>query len=354
MSRAGARGAAVSSAHRRFVTIPIGPLRASAHRRPRPLMRGAICDTAPPMEEPSAGEHPGPPAQGRPQVLYVMGAGRSGSTILGVTLGNCKGVFYAGELDAWLARSGEPQLVDPERTRFWDAVRARVDGAQGLYGHDAQRAIERSLAIFRVSRWRARRRLRGPYRRVAESLYRAIAAEASTSFIVDTSHYPLRARELQAVPGIDLYLFYLVRDPQSVVASFRNREVAQYSKSTLTTNVYLWLTNLLAALVFLRQPRGRRMFVRYEDFLADPESAVRELLACAGAAAGAPDFDALQTGVAFQGNRLIREKQITLKADPAAVRRGHSALSALLQLPWAIVFSRLQPRVTGSGGASAH
>ncbi len=49
-----------------------------------------------------------------------MGAGRSGSTTLGVTLGNCAGVLYAGELDNWLARSGTP-LESPERLRFWRA-----------------------------------------------------------------------------------------------------------------------------------------------------------------------------------------------------------------------------------------
>ncbi|HEX4467726.1 MAG TPA: hypothetical protein VH025_11110, partial [Solirubrobacteraceae bacterium] len=43
------------------------------------------------------------------KVLYVMGAGRSGSTILGVMLGNCEGIFYAGELDKWLPREGRPK-----------------------------------------------------------------------------------------------------------------------------------------------------------------------------------------------------------------------------------------------------
>src|SRR2546423_15271469 len=54
----------------------------------------------------------------RPKVVYVMGAGRSGSTILGVTLGNCADVFFAGELDKWLALSGKPTGEDTERVRF--------------------------------------------------------------------------------------------------------------------------------------------------------------------------------------------------------------------------------------------
>src|ERR1700726_2236472 len=98
-----------------------------------------ICDTAKSMPgtpiEAGAGESPAT----RPQVLYVMGAGRSGSTILGVTLGNYEYVFYAGELDAWLVRSGSPVLEDAERARFWQGVCKEVDGAADLFGREAQR-----------------------------------------------------------------------------------------------------------------------------------------------------------------------------------------------------------------------
>ncbi|HEX5223861.1 MAG TPA: sulfotransferase [Solirubrobacteraceae bacterium] len=284
----------------------------------------------------------------RPRVLYVMGAGRSGSTILGVTLGNCPGVFYAGELDAWLARSGEPQLSDPEREEFWSAVRASVPDAAPLYGLEPQRAIERSISLLRVHKWRARRRMRPAYRRVAEELYVAIARQAGETVIVDSSHYPLRARELQALDGIDLHLLYLARDPQSVVASFENREVAQYSKSVLTTNVYLWLTNLLAVLVFIRHPRERRLLVRYEDFIADPPAVLRRILeprASGAPVAIAPDLGALATGIPFQGNRVIRSPQVGLRAGTERPSR-RSLVTAVLQLPWRIVLARLQPRTS--------
>jgi hypothetical protein len=281
----------------------------------------------------------------RPKVIYVMGAGRSGSTIFGVTLGNCAGVFYAGELDAWLVRRGDPQVEGPEQQRFWGAVRERVADAEALFGNDAQRCLERSLALVRPQLWPARRRLRAGYRRVAEELYRAVARESGAECVVDTSHYPLRASELQALDGIDLYLVYLVRDPQSVVASFNNRDVAQYSKSTLTTNVYLWLTNLLATRVFLRQRRGRRLLVRYEDFIADPAATVQRVLELVGSTASPPALDALAVGTPFQGNRLIRKRSLALRTAGDAPRR-RSRVTALAQLPWAFMLRRLHPSAT--------
>lgn len=291
----------------------------------------------------------GPPA--RPRVIYVMGAGRSGSTILGVALGNCPEVFYAGELDAWLSRGGRSQLDGAERTAFWERVLAQMDDARELFGRDAELSLERSLSILRVHRWRSRRRLRGAYRRVAAHLFEVLTDEADGRAIVDTSHYPLRARELQALSSLDLYLVYLMRDPQSVVHSFNRTDVAQYRKSTLTTNVYLWLTNLLAVLVFLRQPRERRLVVRYEDLVADPPAVLSDVLALAGLSQLPPDLAALRTGVAFQGNRLIREQVIELRRQPGpapSVPR-RSAITTVAQWPWTAILSRLRP-VAGAAG----
>lgn len=274
-----------------------------------------------------------------------MGAGRSGSTVFGVTLGNCPRVVYAGELDAWLVRAGEPLVQDAERQGFWRSVRERVPAeAAELFGRESEQAIERSLSLFRVRKWPARRRLRGRYRSVAEALYRAVAVTADATHVVDTSHYPLRARELQAIEGIDLHLVYLVRDPQGVVRSFNRSDVVQYKKATLTTNVYLWLTNLLALGVFWRHPRGRRLFVRYEDFIADPEGMLGILTQRLEIAAPPPDLSALKTGIAFVGNRLIRSGVIALERDPGPPVRD-SRLTSVLQLPWAAVFARLGPRV---------
>jgi hypothetical protein len=282
----------------------------------------------------------------RPRVVYVMGSGRSGSTILGVALGNCDGVFYAGELDNWLVRAGTPVLGGLERTRFWSTVRDDVPGASELFGNRAQRDLERSFAPFRMHRWRARRRLRGGYRRVTEDLYRAIARAGGVTHVVDTSHFPLRARELQALAGIDLYLIFLVRDPRSVVDSFnlylnRNDAVERRLRS-LSTNANLWLTNLLSVAVFLRQPRERRMLLRHEDFLADPEGMLREILDRVDCAAEMPDLMSLKTGFPVNGNRLIAADVVSLKRQAVAVRGG-SRMTALAQLPWTAVCSRLRP-----------
>lgn len=266
-----------------------------------------------------------------------MGAGRSGSTILGVALGNCDGVFFAGELDRWIARAGVPR-DGQERERFWAEVRTHVEPAPELAA-GAATVLERSSVLLDPRRWPARRRLRGRYRQISEQLYRAIAAAAGAQIVLDSSHYPLRARELQALAGIDLHLLLLVRDPQQVVASLGRRDVPERRFGLLAANAYLWLTHACSLYVFRRHPETKRMLVRHEDFLADPARVVAEILSLCGSSAAPPDFNALQTGVPFHGNRLIRSSVVALGAQPAS-HAERSRVTRMLQMPWMKALSR--------------
>lgn len=291
----------------------------------------------------------------RPKVIYVMGAGHSGSTILGVTLGNCEGFFYAGEVEEWLVKSGQPPWAGTERSQFWSTVRDRVDG-RGLFGAEVNRVIERSSALLRIDRWARRRGLLGRYREVAEELLCAIAETAEATHVIDTSHFPLRAHELARLEGIDLHLLYLVKDPQGVVASntreLSPHELAERRHRALVMNANLWLTQLASVLVFLRQPRDRRLFLHYEQFISDPERVLRQILDFAGSGAALPDLNALRVGVPLEGNRLIRSDTIALKRSNAETPRS-SLITRLLQMPWHPVLARLRPAVGSSGGAHA-
>jgi hypothetical protein len=288
--------------------------------------------------ESDSAHHSPPP---RPQVLYVMGAGRSGSTILGVALGNCDGLFYAGELDKWLPRSGKSPLEGDQRARFWGLVRRRMSVAEPLVDGRAHRYLERSSALLRPRSLFVRRRIRPSYRRVTEQLYPAIAQTSGARCVVDTSHYPLRALELQSLRGIDLYLLLLARDPRDVVASFARDDVVEPRFRPSTTRAYLLLTYLLAVLVFRRQPSDRRIVVFHEDLIADPHGVLQCLLDLLGSQASLPALDGLRTGVPFQANRLVRKESVALQTAARAPReRPASPIDRLLLA----TLSRLTPR----------
>jgi len=287
------------------------------------------------------------------KLVYVMGAGHSGSTILGITLGNCDGFFYAGELEEWLLTSERPRWGARERQDFWSAVKERVSGAEEIFGGEANRCIERSSASFRFDRWLARRRLRPAYRRVAAQLARAVADVAQARYVIDSSHFPLRARELRELPAIELYLIFLVRDPRDVVASntreLSPHELAETRWRRLTMNANLWLTQLLALRTFASHRADRRIFVRHEDFLEDPAGVTRQILAMLGSHAALPDLQALSVGAPLQGNPLIR-------SDTVAVRRAartparKDLFTAIAQSIWRPLLARLRPAASVARG----
>ncbi len=292
----------------------------------------------------------------KPKVIYVMGAGRSGSTILGVALGNCDGIFFAGELDKWLPRAGEPTLKDAARVAFWERVRGRMSAPEVLVGAGPRRYLERSSALFRIDRIRALARLRAPYRAATSELFAAIAATAEVGYVVDSSHYPLRAHELQSVADIELYLVLLVRSPRSVIASFARDDVAERRFNPLTTRIYLLLTYLLSTWVFRVQPPERRLVLFYEDLLADPVGVLGELLAHVGSPAHVPDLGALATGVPLHGNRLLGAEVVALgdtsaSASTSAWRRAEGSTLAggldarLFTHLLLACLSRLKPRI---------
>jgi Sulfotransferase family len=304
------------------------------------------------MGEPAREQPESPVPAVKPKVIYTMGSGRSGSTILGVSLGNCDGVFFAGELDRWLSSRGRPVLGGSERTRFWREVGERVKAPEDLMNVEARDRFERARGLLRGA---GPSGLRGRYRRVTGEILQAIADVAGASHVVDTSHFALRARELGRVEEIDLYLIFLSRDPRTMLASFTRtlgpNDRAKRLRLILKTNVDLWVAHLLAILVFLRQPAERRLFLRYEDFIADPERVLREILDFAGSSAELPDLSSLSTGLAIGGNALLRSDVVALKGDTRRPTRG-SYLTALLQAPLTAAMDRLRPAVSQTPGGS--
>jgi hypothetical protein len=296
----------------------------------------------------------------RPKVIYVMGSGRCGSTILGVALGNCEKMFFVGELDRWLPTNGTPVIGGTERTRFWNAVRNQMDVDRDLLGDRARDSLERGLGPLRIGKWPGRRRLRRRYRKAMGELYTTIARVAGATHIVETSHFPLRARELKAIGELDVYLLFLVRHPQSMLASFTRtvgrNDLAERWRRVLSTNADIWLTHLLATWVFLRHRSDRRLFMHYEDFTADPNGVLQQILDMSDSPAAIPDLSALATGFPMGGNRLLRSEVVALK--PETPKPPHNdLLTAVLQAPLTALTDRLRPVATTSGApvqASGH
>ena len=58
------------------------------------------------------------------KIIYIMGAGRSGTTLLDIVLGNQNTMFSCGEINRFAIRNGNPPLVkDQIKLKFWRKIK---------------------------------------------------------------------------------------------------------------------------------------------------------------------------------------------------------------------------------------
>lgn len=236
-----------------------------------------------------------------PTVVFVVGKGRSGSTILDHVLGQMPGVVSTGELwflwEWGVLRGGScgcgALIVE---CPHWRAVldRMGVDERAARRLLDLQRRtmswprVPRALMASRrpdTHRWAAGR----AYGRALGELYRVVAEVAEAEVVVDSSKWPAHLGLLGLVPGIRPLGVHLVRDPRAVAHSNRRRRSAQgrgdsdqmprFGAAHVSAS---WLARNLvveAAAAGTRVPWHR---LRYEDFAQRPRETVADLLAAAG------------------------------------------------------------------------
>jgi hypothetical protein len=276
-------------------------------------------------------------------VLYLAGSGRSGSTLVTTLLGQLDGFFAAGELRYLWQRGlveGRPcgcgaTLAD---CPVWRPVLA-----------DLPPADPAAVAAGLRSRLRMRNRLRVPAHdddRTIAAVYAALAAHTGDAVIVDSSKLPPYGVLLSGLPGIDLRVLHVVRDPRAAAFSWRRRRSLDGGSldgdQRLMTRHPVWKAAVLwsvwnAATIRL-WGRGPYLRIRYEDLVADPAGTLRRIAAFAGSESALP-FGAdgtvrLAPTHSVAGNPVRhRTGGITVRADDewrtAMSRRAHAVVTAL-------------------------
>jgi Sulfotransferase family len=268
------------------------------------------------------------------KVLYIAGLGRSGSTLLSRLLGQVAGISVVGEAHhVW--RTGAPRAAADElcgcgRTYaecgFWPArLRAVFDG-------DVPLAAMQGLAD-RVARIRRIRRLeRGggarfeaavaEYAEVWRRLYAEISMATGSRWVLDASKDMGPLFFLSRVPGIEVTVVHLVRDPRGVAYSwsqrkrrpeFVGRDVWMNRHGALDVAWRWTYSNRLAERAKALFPAFLRL--RYEDFVEDPKAALLEVCAVAG-------IDAPDLGFIHGDRAEVRRSHCTLSGNPMRFDQG--------------------------------
>lgn len=229
------------------------------------------------------------PLKGEPRVIaFVAGTGRSGSTLVSNAMGQLPGCLSVGEARYTWGRGAEANhLCGCGRAfadcPFWTSVMSDVRAQHPTL--DAARVAARVDARLRVRRVPAMmfNRLRGlpevppgPDDPTIASLYHALATRAGAEHaVVDSSKLPPYARLLDGLPGVEVILVHVVRDPRATAFSWRRAKATRddadaetMPRLSVVRSSVIWL--LWNDMVQRWWPASRRLTVRYEDFVEDP------------------------------------------------------------------------------------
>jgi hypothetical protein len=180
---------------------------------------------------------------------------------------------------------------------FWREVQARAFPARAP-APSAVVELQRRYARTRPRQWmRLRHAARGhcpeslrTYLRTMESIYAGISEVTGANVIVDSSKGPADAYALTLLTNLDVRIIHLVRDPRAAAYSWlRSKPAHDHPNRTnmpqrgplySSTQWIIWN----GALDTLVRPvaQGHYMWLRYEDFAAQPRETAARLCAFAG------------------------------------------------------------------------
>lgn len=281
----------------------------------------------------------GPHAEptGRPhapvRVVYILGTGRCGSTLLDIILGSHPDICSTGELRQLSATPrGEDQPcscgADVHDCALWGPVIARVerefplDELERDRGYELTRSLPRTALLLGLPRSGASR-----YAARLATLLRTIAQESGRPVVVDSSKHMGRGLILwkSRRHGLDVRYIHMVRDGRGFVWSKlkvldgQGLGLTPPDRNVVDLSAWWVLSNMLSALLFRLHP-GRYRRVRYEDLVARPERTLTEIGRFIGVDLSGV-IEAIRTGQPLPvehvvgGNRLRFSRALVLKPD---------------------------------------
>lgn len=297
-------------------------------------------------------------------VLYLAGSGRSGSTLIELTLNKALGQPATGELlHIWRDSLYEVKCGCEEvfsECEFW----RDVFGEQALSKEFFEEA---SLLRKTALRWRYlpwmlfpmlapnqyKTRLK-KFINYYEQLYLALASKLQTPIIIDSSKNILMLFLFNKFKKVNFKIVHLVRDPRGVIYSWRFRKkvnLAYYKKKAYMKKISIgrmivlwWLNYFLVSIQCVRL--GTCSTITYDDFVLQPKETVQYLF-------DSLDVDNYDISV-IKNSKIILDDNHTMFGNPMRFKRGELTIrkdnewkkkmpfwakwiSTLFTFPWFVV-----------------
>ncbi len=272
------------------------------------------------------------------KIIYVLGCGRSGSTILGFCLGNAANALDLGEVIEFTRFCGRPNGFDEstDNYAFWDGVLNSIETRDGTIDFDHIKRLQNrfdkhhAIPLLFLPAFLLKPFGLLDYQKFLKSKYDGIFAQSNCQWFIDSSKYPSRLHHLRAIYGAEaIKVVYLIRDPGKLAKAFQNSEQST-AKSFLTSMLYYLGVNFFSLALFAVTPANDRIRIVYEQLIQFPNKYI-ETIGCRFKLDVAELMDKIRNGLAlkrgyiFNGNRMRTQESIVFK---------QGSPPSMAMLPW--------------------
>ena len=267
------------------------------------------------------------------KLIYIVGAGRSGTTLLDIMLGNSQSAVSLGEINRFYKRNGLPpkREVSSKTFQFWSKIKSNLTSNNPTDFNSLNKLFRKNeyhsaffKSLFKINS--------NTYKACLKQMYVAIKENTDQDILIESSKYPARALNLSNYINtnhIEISYIYLKKDPVSVVSSFQKENLEQPKKSFLEANLYYFIVNLLCMVTIkVLSFRGHKTAtIKYDDLILTPEQCIeavqkrlninlKELIKKTEV------NEPLDTGLLFDGNRIRLEETIVLKNEEKKIKKS--------------------------------
>lgn len=290
-----------------------------------------------------------------PQVVYIAGYGRSGSTLLDCILGSHEEMVGTGELTHLFKEfedDAKCSCLEPVRNcAFWRDV---LRDASESFGQKIEPPAARILTrkVEKISPLRGGPDAKQSYLKLWRSIYGSLGKLTGRKIIVDSSKNTRitwrRASTLSLEGGMNLKAIHLVRDPRAVMFSvnrgFNDQLEGGGSKHVLGgyfRGLWGWTVSSLAVGAMRRKIGDDKvLLLRYEDLVDHPFDEIARIGAFLGISTdnlcqSIRNEDPIDPGHGVSGNRMRRKGSLKFNKDSEweGALPGYARLAVLLVWP---------------------
>jgi hypothetical protein len=213
------------------------------------------------------------------KVLYILGGGHSGSTVLSLILGTAPQVFNAGELKLYNQHytyewdkehshcmCGETAIECP----FWKRVAELSPDLEIFYDPGVKGYLRQFAKLLFPSKNLS---AEDDYVLIKNTLLSASEIQPSVKFILDISKSLPRLMHLRSHPELELHPIFLVRDGRGYLNSYRKRHGDRGGLRWIVQ----WIAINLSTLITLYLNKERFLKISYNNLCRSPEQTIDKI-----------------------------------------------------------------------------